>query len=72
MSTDNAWLERSVDELELSVRSAAALQATGITTIRQLVGYSKSELLATRKFGTLVLSELEELLEEMGLGLRTP
>lgn len=73
-SPANDWLDRNVDELEMSVRSATSLQHMGITTIRQLVQHTEVDLLKSKNFGLKSLSELKALLAELGLsfGMRLP
>jgi hypothetical protein len=65
----NPYLDRLVDELELSVRTANALQHANITTIRQLVQRTESELLKGKNFGRQSLREVKEILAELGLQL---
>lgn len=65
----NENLFRSVDELELSVRSANCLQAANIKTIGDLVQKSEIDMLKTKNFGRKSLKEIKEILAEMGLGL---
>ena len=65
----NENLFRSVDELELSVRSANCLQNANIRTIGELVQKSENEMLKTKNFGRKSLKEIKELLAEMGLSL---
>ncbi len=60
-------LRRSVDELELSVRSANCLKAGNIDTLYDLVTRSESEMLKFRNFGRKSLNEIGELLDGMGL-----
>jgi DNA-directed RNA polymerase subunit alpha len=60
-------LRRSVDELELSVRSANCLKAGHIDSLFDLVTKSESEMLKFRNFGRKSLNEIGELLEGMGL-----
>lgn len=60
-------LDRSIEELELSVRSFNCLEAAGIKTIRDLVQKSESEMLKYRNFGRKSLSEIKNILKEMGL-----
>ena len=60
-------LRRSVDELELSVRSANCLKAGNIDSLFDLVTKSESEMLKFRNFGRKSLNEIGELLEGMGL-----
>ena len=65
----NENLFRSVDELELSVRSANCLKHANIKLIGDLVQKTEAEILATKNFGRKSLNEIKEILEEMGLGL---
>jgi DNA-directed RNA polymerase subunit alpha len=62
-----ALLERSVDELELSVRSANCLRAARIRTLGDLVQKSEQEMLQYRNFGKKSLKEIQDLIEGMGL-----
>jgi DNA-directed RNA polymerase subunit alpha len=65
----NENLFRSVDELELSVRSANCLQQANIKSIGDLVQKSETEMLKTKNFGRKSLKEIKEILAEMGLSL---
>jgi len=65
----NENLYRSIDELELSVRSANCLRNANIRYIWQLVDNSESEMLKTKNFGRKSLNEIKEILSEMGLSL---
>jgi DNA-directed RNA polymerase subunit alpha len=65
----NENLLRSVDELELSVRSANCLKHANIKLIGDLVQKTEAEILATKNFGRKSLNEIKEILAEMGLGL---
>ncbi len=65
----NENLNRSVDELELSVRSANCLKNADIHKIWQLVSKSESEMLKTKNFGRKSLNEIKEVLTDMGLSL---
>ncbi len=65
----NENLFRSVEELELSVRSANCLQQANIRTIGDLVQRTETEMLKTKNFGRKSLKEIKELLAEMGLSL---
>jgi DNA-directed RNA polymerase subunit alpha len=65
----NENLFRSVDELELSVRSANCLQQANIKTIGDLVQRTEAEMLKTKNFGRKSLKEIKEILAEMGLSL---
>jgi DNA-directed RNA polymerase subunit alpha len=65
----NENLFRSVDELELSVRSANCLQNANITLIGELVQKTEQDMLKTKNFGRKSLKEIKEILSTMGLGL---
>ncbi|NBX75830.1 MAG: DNA-directed RNA polymerase subunit alpha [Proteobacteria bacterium] len=65
---NNENLYRTVDELELSVRSANCLQNAGIKYIGELVQKTEAEMLKTKNFGRKSLNEIKEILTEMGLG----
>ncbi len=61
-------LERSVEELELSVRSSNCLKAANIKTIGDLVQKSEGEMLKYRNFGRKSLKEIADILASMNLG----
>ena len=65
----NDNLYRSVEELELSVRSANCLKNAQIHKIYQLVSKTEAEMLKTKNFGRKSLNEIKEVLGEMGLSL---
>src|SRR5271157_414397 len=65
----NPNLYRSVDELELSVRSANCLQNANIKYIYELVQKTEAEMLKTKNFGRKSLNEIKDILMEMGLSL---
>jgi DNA-directed RNA polymerase subunit alpha len=65
----NENLFRSVDELELSVRSANCLKHANIKLIGDLVQKTEAEILATKNFGRKSLNEIKDILNEMGLSL---
>lgn len=67
ISNDN--LEKSVEELELSVRSYNCLKNANIETIRELVQKTEGEMLKTKNFGRKSLNEIKDLLTSMGLSL---
>jgi DNA-directed RNA polymerase subunit alpha len=67
----NPNLYKSVDELELSVRSANCLQNANIRYIGELVQKSEPEMLKTKNFGRKSLNEIKEVLQSMGLSLGT-
>lgn len=62
-------LDKSVNELELSVRSYNCLKNADIKTIRELVLKSEPEMLKTKNFGRKSLNEIKEILVGMGLSL---
>ena len=68
-SEANEHLDKSVEELELSVRSYNCLRNANIRTIRELVQKSEPEMLRTKNFGRKSLNEIKEILQSMGLGL---
>jgi DNA-directed RNA polymerase subunit alpha len=63
------YLNKSVDELELSVRSANCLKNAGIRTIRDLVQRTERDMLETKNFGRKSLNEIKDILRPMGLSL---
>lgn len=65
----NENLNRKVDELELSVRSANCLQNANIRYIGELCMKTEAEMLKTKNFGRKSLNEIKEILSEMGLSL---
>lgn len=66
---NNEHLDKSVEELELSVRSYNCLKNANIRTIRELVQKSEPEMLKTKNFGRKSLNEIKEILASMGLSL---
>ncbi len=64
--------ERSIEELDLSVRAYNCLKRSGITKIGQILEMSDEELLAVRNFGQKSLDELKERLAQRGFVLRPP
>jgi len=65
----NENLYRSVEDLELSVRSANCLRNAEIRYIGQLVQKTETEMLKTKNFGRKSLNEIKQLLSEMDLSL---
>ena len=65
----NENLDKSVEELELSVRSFNCLKNANIKTLRDLVQKSEGEMLKTKNFGRKSLNEIKDVLQGMGLGL---
>jgi len=62
-------LDRSVDELELTVRSANCLESANIKYIGELVQKTEAEILKTKNFGKKSLKEIKDILDSMGLSL---
>jgi DNA-directed RNA polymerase subunit alpha len=63
-------LDRSIEELELSVRATNCLKGANINTIRDLVSRSESEMLKMKNFGRKSLNEVMEILQTWGLSLK--
>jgi DNA-directed RNA polymerase subunit alpha len=63
----NEVLNRSVEELELSVRSYNCLKNANIQTIADLVQKTETEMLRTKNFGRKSLNEIKEILGGLGL-----
>lgn len=68
LSQMNEVLNRSVEELELSVRSYNCLKNANIQTIGDLVQKTEAEMLRTKNFGRKSLNEIKEILAGLGLG----
>ena len=68
-TASNENLDKSVEELELSVRSYNCLKNANIRTIRELVQKTEAEMLRTKNFGRKSLNEIKEILGTMGLSL---
>jgi DNA-directed RNA polymerase subunit alpha len=68
---DEEVFQRSVNELDLSVRARKALALLGIETIGDLVMKTEAELMGVKNFGMTSLVEIKEKLEEQGLCLRS-
>jgi len=64
-------LTKSIDHLELSVRSNNCLRAAGIKSVYELVQKTEEDLLKTKNFGRKSLMEIKDTLKEMGLELNT-
>lgn len=63
-------LDRSVDDLEFSVRTRNILRKLGVSTVGQLIQLTPNHLQSARNSNGLVLKEIQELLARYGLGLR--
>jgi DNA-directed RNA polymerase subunit alpha len=68
VSAMNEVLNRSVEELELSVRSYNCLKNANIQSIGDLVQKTEAEMLRTKNFGRKSLNEIKEILSNLGLG----
>ena len=68
MSQMNEVLNRSVEELELSVRSYNCLKNANIQSIGDLVQKTEAEMLRTKNFGRKSLNEIKEILGGLQLG----
>ena len=65
-------MSKTIDELELSVRSFNSLKRAGINTVEELCDKTSDEMLKLRNFGQKSYDEVMNKLDEMGLKLRTP
>lgn len=65
----DAILSKSIDELDLSVRSANCLKNASIYTLRDLVRRSEKDMLETKNFGRKSLEEVQDILSSLGLRL---
>ena len=65
----NEHLDKSVEELELSVRSYNCLKNANIKTLRELVQKTEGDMLKTKNFGRKSLNEIKDILQTMGLNL---
>ncbi len=63
-------LSKSIDELELGVRSRKCMETLGIATIGELVNKSEAELAGARNFGRVSLTEIKKKLAELGLSFK--
>ncbi|HEX7065380.1 MAG TPA: DNA-directed RNA polymerase subunit alpha [Bacillales bacterium] len=63
-------LEMTIEELDLSVRSYNCLKRAGINTVHELTQKSEEDMMKVRNLGRKSLEEVQEKLEELGLGLR--
>jgi DNA-directed RNA polymerase subunit alpha len=65
----DALLAKTIDDLNLSVRSANSLKNANIHTLRDLVRRSEKDMLETKNFGKKSLEEVQEVLDRLGLSL---
>ena len=63
-------LDKSIEELELSVRSRRCMERLGVADVRDLINKTEVELMAAKNFGMTSLNEIKRKLQELGLGLR--
>jgi len=69
--TDNELLEKSVEDLELSVRAGKCLEKLNINTFGDIIKNTEQELLHVRNFGQTSLNEIKQKLASYGLSLKT-
>lgn len=69
---DQALMNKTIDELQFSVRSKKCLQKLNVNTLGELMSYSESQLMSVKNFGSVSLKEVKEKLTSMGLSLRQP
>ena len=63
-------LNKTMNEMGLSVRARRALERLGVKTVLELISKTEAELLGCKNFGVTSLNEIKESLEGLGLGLR--
>ena len=64
-------LEKSIDDLDLSVRSYNCLKRAGINTVEELTKMTEEDMMKVRNLGRKSLEEVQQKLAEVGLSLRT-
>ena len=69
-SSDDRILERTIEELDLSVRSYNCLKRAGINTVYDLTEKSEAEMMKVRNLGRKSLEEVKIKLADLGLGLK--
>jgi DNA-directed RNA polymerase subunit alpha len=69
---DQALMNKTIDEMQFSVRSKKCLQKLNVMTLGELMSYSESQLMSVKNFGSVSLKEVKEKLTAMGLTLRQP
>lgn len=70
VTSDNAELDKQIEDLDLSVRSYNCLKRASIHSVRQLVEFSENDLLNIRNFGVKSIEEVKDKLESMCLSLK--
>lgn len=68
--TENKMLDRTIEELDLSVRSYNCLKRAEINTVSDVVAMTEPELMKVRNLGRKSLDEVKAKLDELGLGLK--
>lgn len=63
-------LQKSIGDLELSVRARRALDRLGVKTVLELINKTEAELLGCKNFGVTSLNEIKERITDLGLSLR--
>lgn len=69
-TSDDRILERTIEELDLSVRSYNCLKRAGINTVYDLTEKSEAEMMKVRNLGGKSLEEVKIKLADLGLGLK--
>ena len=69
-TSDDRILERTIEELDLSVRSYNCLKRAGINTVYDLTEKSEAEMMKVRNLGRKSLEEVKVKLADLGLGLK--
>ena len=67
---DPEILNKTMDDMGLSVRARRALDRLGVKTVLELISKTEAELLGCKNFGVTSLNEIKERLEGLGLSLR--
>ena len=69
-TSDDRILERTIEELDLSVRSYNCLKRAGINTVHDLTEKTEPEMMKVRNLGRKSLEEVKVKLADLGLGLK--
>jgi DNA-directed RNA polymerase subunit alpha len=69
-SEDQGILNKSIDDMQLSVRCRKCLQKLNIRTVGELTRTTEAELLGCKNFGVTSLNEIKKILANFGLSLR--
>ena len=68
--TNNSKLDKTIEDLDLSVRSYNCLRRASITTVADLTSKTEEDMMKVRNLGRKSLKEIKEKLESLGLGFR--